>query len=72
MGMAKRPHVAALLAMPRIAEEWRRVRGSAPTEADVDAVYNVFVPKNIAVGGALRRPRFRAPPRPPASSARSA
>ncbi len=49
MGMAKRPHVAALLAMPRIAEEWRRVRGSAPTEADVDAVYNVFVPKNIAV-----------------------
>lgn len=49
MGMAKRPHVAALLAMPRIAEEWRRVRGQAPTEADIDAVYEVFVPKNIAV-----------------------
>jgi phosphonoacetaldehyde hydrolase len=49
MGIAKRPHVAALLAMPRIAEEWRRVRGSAPGEADVDAVYRVFVPKNIAV-----------------------
>jgi len=32
MGIAKRPHVAALLAMPRIAEEWRRVRGSLPTE----------------------------------------
>ena len=49
MGIAKRPHVAALLAMPRIAEEWRRVRGHAPSEADVDAVYAVFVPKNIAV-----------------------
>jgi phosphonoacetaldehyde hydrolase len=49
MGIAKRPHVAALLAMPRIADEWRRVRGHAPTEADVDAVYDVFVPKNIAV-----------------------
>ena len=49
MGIAKRPHVAALLAMPRIAEEWRRVRGNPPTEADVDAVYAVFVPKNIAV-----------------------
>ncbi|PZU83797.1 MAG: phosphonoacetaldehyde hydrolase [Chelatococcus sp.] len=49
MGMAKRPHVAALLAMPRIAAEWRRVRGNAPTEADIDAVYDVFVPKNIAV-----------------------
>ncbi len=41
MGIAKRPHVAALLAMPRIAAEWRRVRGSAPTEADIDAVYDV-------------------------------
>jgi len=49
MGMAKRPHVAALLAMPRIAKEWRRVRGHAPTDADVDAVYDVFVPKNVAV-----------------------
>ena len=49
MGIAKRPHVAALLAMPRIATEWERVRGSAPNEADVDAVYDVFVPKNIAV-----------------------
>lgn len=51
MGIAKRPHVAALLAMPRIAEEWRQVRGTTPTEADVDAVYGVFVPKNVAVAG---------------------
>ncbi|PTM41435.1 phosphonoacetaldehyde hydrolase [Bosea sp. 124] len=49
MGMAKRPHVAALFAMPRIAAEWRRERGHAPTEADISAVYDVFVPKNIAV-----------------------
>jgi phosphonoacetaldehyde hydrolase len=49
MGIAKRPHVAALLAMPRIAEAWQRVHGHAPTEADVSAVYDVFVPKNIAV-----------------------
>jgi phosphonoacetaldehyde hydrolase len=49
MGIAKRPHVAALLAMPRIAEEWRRTRGHHPTDDDVDAVYRVFVPKNIAV-----------------------
>ena len=49
MGMAKRPHVAALLAMPRIAAEWRRVRGNLPSEADIDAVYDVFVPRNVAV-----------------------
>ena len=53
MGMAKRPHVAALLAVPRIAEEWARVRGHAPAEADVDAVYDVFVPKNIAVAASF-------------------
>ena len=37
------------VAMPRIAEEWRRVHGAAPTEADISRVYDVFVPKNIAV-----------------------
>jgi phosphonoacetaldehyde hydrolase len=49
MGMAKRPHVAALLAMPRIAAAWEARHGHAPGEADIDAVYEVFVPKNIAV-----------------------
>ena len=49
MGIAKRPHVAALLAMPRITAEWRKAHGREPTEADIDAVYAVFVPKNIAV-----------------------
>lgn len=53
MGMAKRPHIATLLGLPRIAEEWTRVRGHAPTEADVDAVYDVFVPKNIAVAASF-------------------
>ena len=27
MGMAKRPHIAALMALPRIAEAWRRKHG---------------------------------------------
>ena len=49
MGMAKRPHVAALMALPRVAAAWTQKYGHAPTEDDIDAVYNVFVPKNIAV-----------------------
>lgn len=49
MGMAKRPHVAALMALPRIAEAWTERHGAAPTDKDVDAVYEVFVPKNTAV-----------------------
>ncbi|HTR06111.1 MAG TPA: phosphonoacetaldehyde hydrolase [Paraburkholderia sp.] len=49
MGMAKRPHIAALLALPRVAAAWEARYGHAPGEADIDAVYDVFVPKNIAV-----------------------
>ena len=49
MGMAKRPHIAALIALPRVAKAWKAARGSAPTEADIDALYNVFVPKNRAI-----------------------
>ena len=51
MGMAKRPHIAALLALPRIAAAWRERHGRAPGEADIDAVYEVFVPLNVAVAG---------------------
>ena len=49
MGMAKRDHIRTLLAEPRIAAAWRDARGAAPTEADIDAVYAVFVPMNVAV-----------------------
>lgn len=49
MGMAKRPHIAALLAQPRIAAAWTEQHGHAPTNADIDAIYDVFVPKNRAV-----------------------
>jgi len=49
MGMAKRPHITALMALPRIAEAWAARHGHRPTEADIDAVYAVFVPKNTAV-----------------------
>ena len=49
MGMAKRPHIVAIMALPRVAEAWAKRHGHAPTEADIDAVYAAFVPKNIAV-----------------------
>lgn len=49
MGMAKRPHIVSLLALPRVTAAWAEAHGRAPTEADIDAVYDVFVPKNRAV-----------------------
>ena len=51
MGMAKRPHIAALTALPRVAAAWRDRHGREPTGADIDAVYEVFVPMNVAVAG---------------------
>ncbi len=49
MGMAKRPHIAALMALPRVAKAWRERHGHAPSEKDIDALYGVFVPKNVSV-----------------------
>ena len=49
MGMAKRDHIKTLLNQPRIAAAWKAARGHAPGEADIDAVYTVFIPMNVAV-----------------------
>jgi phosphonoacetaldehyde hydrolase len=49
MGMAKRDHIRALLNQPRISAAWNAARGHAPGEADIDAVYEVFIPMNVAV-----------------------
>lgn len=49
MGMAKRVHIATLMKLPRIAALWQTAHGRLPTEADIDAVYDIFVPMNVAV-----------------------
>ncbi len=49
MGMAKRDHIQAVMGLPRVRDAWRARHGAPPTEADVDRVYEVFVPMNIEV-----------------------
>jgi phosphonoacetaldehyde hydrolase len=49
MGLAKRDHIAALLRAPRIAAAWAARHGGPPVEADIDRVYEVFLPMNVAV-----------------------
>jgi len=44
MGSAKRDHIAALLALPRIAVEWRAAAGHDPTDDDVQSLYQDFLP----------------------------
>jgi phosphonoacetaldehyde hydrolase len=35
--------------MPRVAQCWQQVHGSAPHEEDVDTLYTAFTPKQITV-----------------------
>jgi phosphonoacetaldehyde hydrolase len=51
MGSHKRVHLAAVLATPRVTEEWTRVHGRAPGEADVDRLFASFVPLQVAAVG---------------------
>ena len=39
MGMGKWDHVAAMTAMPRIADAWRDVYGARPSNSDIDRIY---------------------------------
>jgi phosphonoacetaldehyde hydrolase len=49
MGAPKWDHIRAMLDEPAIAEKWANRHGGKPTDADVDRVYEVFVPMNEAV-----------------------
>lgn len=49
MGAAKWDHIRTMMDMPTIAKQWVESYGTAPSDADVDRVYDVFVPMNEKV-----------------------
>ncbi|GAA0324081.1 phosphonoacetaldehyde hydrolase [Sphingomonas oligophenolica] len=44
MGRAKRDHIRAILAAPRVGEAWRAMHGAPPTEADVASLHDAVEP----------------------------
>jgi phosphonoacetaldehyde hydrolase len=48
MGIAKRDHLASILTLARVREEWERVHGALPETSDVDRLYADFVPRQFA------------------------
>jgi phosphonoacetaldehyde hydrolase len=44
MGMAKRDHLNAMLAMPEVRDRWQKVHGRTPTSQDVDRLFTQFLP----------------------------
>lgn len=47
MGMAKRDHIAAILAMPDVAQQWESQNGRPWTDDDVDVLYKRFLPLQL-------------------------
>jgi phosphonoacetaldehyde hydrolase len=48
MGIAKRAHIASILALPRVACQWQGAYGAMPSETEVDTLYAAFVPRQLA------------------------
>lgn len=49
MGMLKIDHIRTMLKMDRIAAEWERVHGAAPTEDDVQALYVPYEERLLSI-----------------------
>jgi len=56
MGSAKRDHIFTVVNLPRVSALWSQRYGHAPTDADVQAIYDEFLPLqtgynlNVVVG----------------------
>jgi phosphonoacetaldehyde hydrolase len=48
MGLPKWDHIKALGQLPRVAQAWRAAHGAPLTDADVDRLYALFTPMNVA------------------------
>ncbi len=49
MGLYKRDHIAAVMAMPAVTERWIAQHGTAPTDDDVETIFQAFIPRQLAV-----------------------
>ncbi|WP_374356613.1 phosphonoacetaldehyde hydrolase [Chitinimonas sp.] len=56
MGLSKRDHIRSLLAEPAIAGQWQARFGQPADEADIDALYQRFMPMQIAKVGEYSQP----------------
>lgn len=51
MGLLKRDHIAAILALPNVYEEWRTKTGREPEADDVSSLFEEFIPLQQAIIG---------------------
>ena len=51
MGMYKRDHIAAVMAIPEVQKRWAATHSALPTDDDVQALFDAFEPRQLAVIG---------------------
>lgn len=51
MGLAKRDHLAVMLAEPALAERWVAAHGRLPQPEDLDSLYDAFIPRQLQAIG---------------------
>jgi phosphonoacetaldehyde hydrolase len=56
MGLSKRVHIRQLLQEPEVQAQWQQVFGKPSTDADIDAIYERFMPMQIDKVGAYSQP----------------
>lgn len=44
MGLPKKDHIRGIMSMPRVRDAWQKLRGNSPREADVEEMYQEFIP----------------------------
>lgn len=49
MGLYKKDHIRQLCQLDSVRQRWQEIHGRLPTEADVEAMYADFVPRQLAV-----------------------
>jgi phosphonoacetaldehyde hydrolase len=49
MGLHKRDHIQTLLETPAISRRWQEVHGRTPNQADTEALYQAFIPRQLEV-----------------------
>lgn len=49
MGLMKKDHLRTILARPAVAQAWQSAHGQAATDADIDRLFDNFVPMQLAV-----------------------
>jgi phosphonoacetaldehyde hydrolase len=48
MGLPKKEHIRGILSMPRVRNAWQEFHGRIPNEADVDKMYQQFIPMQFS------------------------